>query len=159
MEMESSFRICTNPKSEMLQKKTKFQQNVKNTPYLVCTVCWLVWGNFTTRENGCKNEPVWKTPWHIHIKVSPDCLPRKLKLKCVAYSLVPSRPRRFRMWRHPSSLSGKFARAIALGSKPPPVTWIARSGLCTRLRRVIISAIVSGVAPVSYWPIFPLCPQ
>ena len=24
-------------------------------------------------------------------------------------SLVPSRPRRFRMWRHPSSLSGKFA--------------------------------------------------
>ena len=41
-------------------------------------------------------------------------------------SLVPSRPRRFRMWRHLSSLSGKFA--IALGSKPPLVTRIARIG-------------------------------
>ena len=36
-------------------------------------------------------------------------------------SLVPSRPRQFRMGRHLSSLSGKFA----LGSKPPLVTRIA----------------------------------
>ena len=42
-------------------------------------------------------------------------------------SLVASRPRRFRMWRHLSSLS------IALGSKPPLVTRIARTGLGTRL--------------------------
>ena len=42
-------------------------------------------------------------------------------------SLVPSRPRRFRMWRHLSSLSGKFA----LGSKPLLVTRIARTGLGT----------------------------
>ena len=50
-------------------------------------------------------------------------------------SLVPSRPRRFRMWRHLSSLSGKSRtpRAIALGSKPPLVTRIARTGLGTRL--------------------------
>ena len=53
---------------------------------------------------------------------------------------------------------GKVRRAIALGSKPPPVTRIARGGLGTRLRRVIVSAIVTGVAPVSYWPISPLCP-
>ena len=52
-----------------------------------------------------------------------------------APSLVPSRPRQFRMWRHLSSLSGKFA--IALGSKPPLVTRIARTGLGTRLERTI----------------------
>ena len=49
----------------------------------------------------------------------------------VSPSLVLSRPRRFRMWRHLSSLSGKFT--IALGSKPPLVTRIARTGLGTRL--------------------------
>ena len=49
----------------------------------------------------------------------------------VNFSLVPSRPWRFRMWRHLSSLSGKFA--IALGSKPPLVTRIARTGLGRRL--------------------------
>ena len=70
-------------------------------------------------------------------------------------SLVPCRPRRFRMWRHLSSLSGKFAEdactvvvmsslvnmssdvmwyaAIALGCKPPLVTRIARIGLGARL--------------------------
>ena len=58
----------------------------------------------------------------------------------------------------PVKLVGKVRRAIALGSKLPPVTWIARSGQGTRLRRVIVSAIVTGVAPVSYWPIFPLRP-
>ena len=37
--------------------------------------------------------------------------------KCGRISLVPSRPRRFRMWRHLSSLSGKFAyRARFQGS-------------------------------------------
>ena len=39
-------------------------------------------------------------------------------------SLVASRPWRFRMWRHLSSL-GKFA----LGSKSSLVTWIAQTGL------------------------------
>ena len=43
-------------------------------------------------------------------------------------SLVPSRPWRFRKWRHLSSLSGKFAED-ALGSKTPLVTQIARTGL------------------------------
>ena len=32
------------------------------------------------------------------------------KIEMSAGSLVPSRPRRFRMWRHLSSLSGKFAK-------------------------------------------------
>ena len=51
-------------------------------------------------------------------------------------SLVPSRLRRFRMWRHLSSLSEKFA--IVLGSKPPLVTRIARTGLGTRLTQVLV---------------------
>ena len=44
-------------------------------------------------------------------------------------SLVPGSSRRFRRWRHLSSLSGKFA----LGSKPPPLTRVARTGLGMRL--------------------------
>ena len=52
-------------------------------------------------------------------------------------SLVPSRPRRFRKWRHLSSLSEKFAED-ALGSKTPLVTQIARTGLGTRLVRSLL---------------------
>ena len=60
--------------------------------------------------------------WKIQMK-------RKLKPLELKPSLGPSRPRRSRMWRHLLSLSGKFA----LGSKPPPVTRIAPTGLGTRL--------------------------
>ena len=64
---------------------------------------------------------------------------RLLQKTCRA-SLVPSRPRRFRMWRHLSSLSGKFA----LGSKPPLVTRIARTGLGTRqVRTWVVKRITS----------------
>ena len=42
----------------------------------------------------------------------------------------------FRMWRHLSSLSGKLSK-IALGSRPPLVTRIARTGLGTRLQFLI----------------------
>ena len=64
---------------------------------------------------------------------------RRLQQTCRA-SLVPSRPRRFRMWRHLSSLSGKFA----LGSKPPLVTRIARTGLGTRQARTwVVKRITS----------------
>ena len=76
---------------------------------------------------------------------APNILLTSLFLSLFPCSLVPSRPRRFRMWRHLSSLSGKFAypivmhqlciilSPIALGSKPPLVTRIARTGLGTRL--------------------------
>ena len=55
-------------------------------------------------------------------------------------SLVPSRPRRFRMRRHLSSLSEKFA--IVLRSKPPLVTRIAPTGLGTKLAVFTIARIV-----------------
>ena len=64
---------------------------------------------------------------------------RLLQKTCRA-SLVPSRPRRFRMWRHLSSLSGKFA----LGSNPPLVTRIARTGLGKRqVRTWVVKRITS----------------
>ena len=42
-------------------------------------------------------------------------------MSCV--SLVPSRPRRFRMWRHLSSLSGKFAEDQASSGNSDSANW------------------------------------
>ena len=59
----------------------------------------------------------------------PTLLNRRLQDICVL-SVVPSRPRRFRMRRHLSSLSGR-----SLSSKPSLVTRIGRTGMGTRLMR------------------------
>ena len=61
-------------------------------------------------------------------------------------SLVPGRPRRFGMWFHLFTCqacrenSPRTPRAIALGSKPPHVTRIARPGLGTRLPKSLFCA-------------------
>ena len=47
-------------------------------------------------------------------------------------SLDPSRWLRFRMRRHLSSFSGELSGVFVLGSKPPPLTLIAWTGLETR---------------------------
>lgn len=55
-------------------------------------------------------------------------------------SLVPRLWLRFRMWRHLSSLSGELSGVFVLGSKPPPLTWIASTSLETRLPLTIAEA-------------------
>ena len=69
-------------------------------------------------------------------------------------SLVPSRPRRFRMWRHLSSLSGKFAedawqimtnpkwryRATTLAKflqKASETGWVSLVNVCYEIRKVV----------------------
>ena len=81
----------------------------------------------------------------VPLTKNSDSLPgiRNLRLSWIPLNgmlnhiLVPSRPRRFRMWRHLSSLSGKFA----LGSKPSLVTRIAQTGLGTRLVKSSTAAL------------------
>ena len=69
-------------------------------------------------------------PPSIKLHLSPPKTKRSLR------SLVPSRPRRFRMWDVTSQAcrenSLRKPRAIVLGSKPSQVTRIARTGLGTR---------------------------
>ena len=62
-----------------------------------------------------------------------SCFHISLRRSRQVLSLVPSRPRRFRMWRHLSS------SPIALGSKPPLVIRIARTCLGTRLQFSLFS--------------------
>ena len=73
----------------------------------------------------------WLSPNWTSIR-SKTSSQRTFSLYAEPPSLVPSRPRRFRMWRHLSSLSGKFAQDNS------------RTGLGTRLRTPLSPQKKSG---------------